>query len=180
MRTGWALTGACVAITISGVATAQESLVIKTGEIVYDRGGGTVGTISRVGDDEVIVDTGNAKVTLGLSSFLRRDGKLVLPMDRAALEAAAAKVQAEGDAAILPKLTPSASFYDANGELVGTIVSVEGQKVTIDTGTVKAALPLSAFVAGPKGAAIRSNRADFLAKIEARRPKAPETPTPKQ
>lgn len=178
MRTAWAPAGACIVMIISGAAAAQDSLGIKAGEIVYDRSGGTVGTISRVGNDEVIVDTGNAKVTLGLSSFLRRDGKLVLPVDRAALEAAAAKVQADGDAAILPKLTPGASFYDASGELVGAIVSVEGQKVTIDAGTVKAALPLSAFVAGPKGPEIRATRADFLAKLEAQRPKAREASKP--
>ena len=171
MRTGWALTGACLAACVSSVAVgADNQLAIETGETVYDRSGGTVGTIRSVNADVAVVDTGTAQVTLGLDSFRRRDGKLVLPMVRASLEAAAAKVQEKGDAEVRALLTPGATFYDATGEAVGTVAGIEGHKVTIEAGSLRAVLSLSAFDASPAGPAIRSTRAEFLAKLEASRP----------
>ena len=174
MRRGWALTGACLAVCVSSAAAgAENQLAIKAGEAVYDRSGGTVGTVRSVNNEVAVVDTGTARITLGLDSFRRRDGILVLPMDRAALEAAAAKVQEKGDADVRALLAPGATVFDAESESVGTVAGVDGQKITIETGALRAVLPLSAFVVSPAGPAIRSTRADFLAKLEATRPAPP-------
>lgn len=182
MRLFLAFGGAALALAAFGVSAAEPKdgsavsgagaanvIDVKSGETVYDRQGGTVGAVIRVGNDDAVVDTGMTKVTLGLDSFRRRDGKLVLPMDRAALEAAAGKVQAAGDGEILALLTPGASFYDCDGVAVGTIVSADAKQVVVEAGTLKAGLPLSAFVKGPEGARLSSTRADFLAKLEAQR-----------
>lgn len=150
-------------------AEGANALGIKPGEIVYDREGGRVATVRHVDDDSAVLDTGSVKITLGLGSFRRREGRLVLPMNRDALEAAAGKFQATGDAEILALLTPGAAFYDKAGVAVGTIVSADAKQVVVEAGTLKAGLPLSAFVKGPEGARLSASKGDFLAKLEAQR-----------
>lgn len=171
MRLNWVFAGALLALAPVGALAAETRNIIdvKVGEVVYDREGGTVATVRRVGEDDAVVDTGSAKVTLGLDSFRRRDGKLVLPMNRAALEAAAGKVQASGDGEVLALLTPGAAFYDRDGVAVGTIVSADAKQVMVEAGGFKAGLPVGAFTKSAEGARIGSTRADFLAKLEAQR-----------
>lgn len=180
MKKRLAIFGACVAL-MAASAVAQTNVVqVKPDETVYDREGGTIGTVASVGDDAATINTGTMKVTLGFGSFGRRDGKLTLPMKRDALEAAAGKVQSAGDDEMLSLLKPGASFFDVRGAAVGTVVSVEDKQVTVQAGVLQAGLPVAAFVKGPQGPAIRSTSADFLAALEAQRPKDAPKPDAKQ
>lgn len=164
------------ACSVSALADDPPGVGIKAGETVYDRSGGTVGTVASIKGDAVVIDTGTTKVTLGESSLRRRDGKLVLPMTRSVLEAESAKVQAGGDQAVAALMKPGSAFFDSAGAAVGTIVSVEGQSVVIEADGIKARLGLGAFDPGAKGASIRSTRADFLAKLAAQNAAAPPVP----
>lgn len=180
MKRRLVLLGACIAALASSISAQSNILQVKPDETVYDREGGTVGTVIAIDAETATVNTGTMKVTLGFDSFRRSNGKLTLPMNRAALETAAGKVQAAGDDEILPLLRPGAPFYDSQGQAVGTVVSVEGKQVTVEAGTLKATLPVSAFVKGTKGPAIRSTAADFMAKLEAQRPNVAPAPDSKQ
>ena len=115
MRLNWVFAGALLALAPVGALAAETRNIIdvKVGEVVYDREGGTVATVRRVGEDDAVVDTGSAKVTLGLDSFRRRDGKLVLPMNRAALGRPSAEAWVRAHAVMCAERTASTSVPPA-------------------------------------------------------------------
>lgn len=60
-------------------------------------------------------------------------------------------------------VTAGASVSDAKGGAVGTIASVTGDVAVIDTGTVKASVPTSAFAQSDKGLLIGMTKAELEA-----------------
>lgn len=81
-----------------------------------------------------------------------------------ALAAAPVAVNAQGTAA--PTLTVGATVYGPKGDVVGTIKSVEGGNVVVDTGKNAANLPVSSFGASAKGPVIGMTKADLDAALE--------------
>ncbi len=75
-------------------------------------------------------------------------------------------------AAVDPAVRVGAQVVDANGQPVGTIASVTGDLVVVDTGTNKASLPASAFGTGDKGLVIGMSRAELDAAVVEARTKA--------
>ncbi len=59
--------------------------------------------------------------------------------------------------------TVGATIYDAQGGTVGTIASTDGTNAVVDTGTVKAAVPLTSFGTGPKGPTLGMTKAELEA-----------------
>ncbi|WP_298673655.1 hypothetical protein [uncultured Sphingomonas sp.] len=67
-----------------------------------------------------------------------------------------------------------AIVYDAQGDVVGTIVSTDGTNAVVDTGTVKAALALSAFGTSPKGPTLGMTKAQLDAAASQQQPNSAE------
>jgi hypothetical protein len=168
------LSGALLSLAL----VAAEPLPI--GSSVYDPQGNVVGTIQSVQPDAVVLLVGSDKITLGLSSFRTRDGRLMIGLSRQALEAANARIQQNGDAEVRPLLTAGASIYDENGAVAGTVTAVDGDRISIKVDTITATFPISAFSKGPKGPQIKGNAADFSAGLKARLPAQPPFPKPAQ
>lgn len=89
-----------------------------------------------------------------------------LPMAASAQEAPAAPAAAESPAAPAAAAaaaapTAGATIYDAQGAVVGTIASVDGTNAIVDTGTVKAAVPLASFGTSPKGPTLGMTKAEL-------------------
>lgn len=61
--------------------------------------------------------------------------------------------------------TVGAKVFDAEGGEVGSVESVQGDIVTVSTGTARAGLPKSAFVAREKGLTIGMNKAQLEAAV---------------
>jgi hypothetical protein len=61
--------------------------------------------------------------------------------------------------------TVGAKVFDAEGGEVGSIESVQGDIVTVSTGTARAGLPKSAFVTREKGLTIGMNKAQLEAAV---------------
>ncbi|RSV17631.1 hypothetical protein CA236_09810 [Sphingomonas sp. ABOLG] len=59
--------------------------------------------------------------------------------------------------------TVGATVVDTQGNTVGTIASTDGTNAVVDTGTVKAAVPLSSFGTGPKGPTLAMTKAELEA-----------------
>ncbi|MBD3728932.1 MAG: hypothetical protein IE933_04430 [Sphingomonadales bacterium] len=69
-----------------------------------------------------------------------------------------------------PQVVAGATVYGPQGNVVGTIASVEGGVVTVDTGTHKAPLPEGAFGGGDKGPTITVTKDQLdgmMAEVEA-------------
>ncbi|WP_159976355.1 MULTISPECIES: hypothetical protein [unclassified Novosphingobium] len=84
----------------------------------------------------------------------------------ASLVPAAAMAQA-APAAAAASATPKvgAKVFDAEGGEVGTVEAIQGDVVTVSTGTARAGLPTSAFVAREKGLTIGMNKAQLEAAV---------------
>jgi hypothetical protein len=70
--------------------------------------------------------------------------------------------------------TAGAKVYDAEGNDVGTIETVQGDVVTVNTGTARAGLPKSAFVARDKGLTIGMTKSQLEAAVQGAQAKTGE------
>ena len=70
-----------------------------------------------------------------------------------------------GAASAAPAPTVGAKVYDPQGGEVGTVESVQGGVVTVNTGTARAGLPTSAFASREKGLTIGMNKAQIEAAV---------------
>lgn len=59
--------------------------------------------------------------------------------------------------------TVGATIVDPQGATVGTIASTDGTNAVVDTGTVKAAVPLTSFGTSPKGPTLAMTKAELEA-----------------
>lgn len=173
-RIAWALLP--IAIVAAVPAAAQQPSPVTVGAMIYDFDGGEVGTVQSVSGDAAVVSTGSARVTLGLRSFRLSQGRLVISMTRTQLEAAAQGAQARGDEEVRVQITPGAIIYDRNGAQAATVESVDGGRVTISAGAIRAVFPLSAFTAGPRGPQINRTAEEFQAALRERLPAQPPAP----
>jgi hypothetical protein len=87
----------------------------------------------------------------------------LVPVAVMAQEAAAPAAAAPAAAAATP--TVGAKVFDAEGGEVGSVESVQGDIVTVSTGTARAGLPKSAFVSREKGLTIGMNKAQLEAAV---------------
>ena len=81
----------------------------------------------------------------------------------ASLVPVAAVAQEAAAAAAAP--TVGAKVFDPEGQEVGTVESVQGDIVTVSTGTARAGLPASAFVTREKGLTIGMTKAQVEAAV---------------
>lgn len=81
----------------------------------------------------------------------------------ASLAPVAAVAQEAAAAAAAP--TVGAKVFDPEGQEVGTVESVQGDIVTVSTGTARAGLPASAFVTRDKGLTIGMTKAQVEAAV---------------
>lgn len=82
-------------------------------------------------------------------------------MNLAKMAVSAALATALLPAAALAQVAAGATVYGPQGSEVGTIVSIEGGTVMLDTGTYKAPLPENAFGKSEKGPTITVTRAQI-------------------
>lgn len=115
------------AAAIALAAPAAPALAQAAGTQVVDTSGGAVGTVVRVGGDNVVIRTDKHEVALPKSSFTAHEGKLLFGMTQAQLNAATEKSLAEAAAAI----APGATVKGSGGAVVGTIDAVDTETVTI-------------------------------------------------
>jgi len=79
------------AATQTGQVTQATAADIKAGVSVYDQTGTLVGKVDSVGADGAIVNTGEARAEVPLSSFGKSDKGLVVSVTKAELDAQAKK-----------------------------------------------------------------------------------------
>lgn len=85
------------------------------------------------------------------------------PLAATAQTATTPDAPAAGAAAAASGPTVGATVYDAQGGTVGTIASTDGTNAVVDTGTVKAAVPLTSFGTSPKGPTLGMTKAELEA-----------------
>lgn len=132
----------------SFAATTAE---VRPGMVVVDPSGGTVGTVTGVKGDVLILKTDKHEVHLPLASFTAHEGKLLFGMTAAQLNAETEKAMAAAAAAVVP----GAQVYGSDGTLAGTIEAIDTELVTIKlTSGETVRLPRSGIGGGANGATL--------------------------
>jgi myo-inositol-hexaphosphate 3-phosphohydrolase len=70
---------------------------------------------------------------------------------------------AQPKAATAADVKAGLSVYDQKGGVVGKIASISGKNAVLDTGTVKASIPISSFAKSDKGLVIGMTKAEIEA-----------------
>lgn len=108
---------------------------------------------------KTIIATAIAAATFAPGAVLAKQAPTPAPAETSAQSSPA---QAPA-AATAP--TVGAKVYDPTGAEVGTVEAVQGDIVTVTTGTARAGLPSSAFVTRAKGLTISMNKAQLEAAV---------------
>lgn len=143
-----ALAAAPAALAPGFAATAAE---VRPGMAVVDPSGGTVGTVTAVKGDNLVLKTDKHELHVPLASFTAHEGKLMFGMTAAQLNAEADKQMAAAAAAV----TVGADVYGSDGTLAGQIEAIDADLVTIKlTGGETVRVPRSGIAGGAKGATL--------------------------
>lgn len=118
---------AAAGLFIAAPAVAQARAGINVGMQVTDARGGPVGTVTAIRGTSLLVKTNKHEALLPTSSFTVSNGKLLMGMTQAQLDAQIEQSLAAANAAIVA----GANVKDLAGTSVGTIQSVADGKVTI-------------------------------------------------
>ena len=136
---------------MTGAAIAATPAEVKPGMQVVDPSGGTVGTVTAVKGDNLVLKTDRHELHLPLTSFTASEGKLLFGMTAAQLNAEADKQMAAASAAIVA----GAQVYGSDGTLAGQIEAVDAELVTIKlAGGAMVRLPRSSVGGSDKGAVL--------------------------
>lgn len=96
----------------------------------------------------------------------------VMAVVAAALAPSVAIAQPAPAANMNSPLAAGAVVYDPQGGVVGKVESLAGDNVVLDTGTVKATLPRTAFGSGAKGPSVNATKAQIEELVAASMAKA--------
>jgi len=131
-------------------ALAQAAGGFAAGTQVTDANGGMVGTVTAVNGDVVTIKTDRLETNLSKSSFAEKDGKLVIGMTQAQLNAAIEKDKAAAEAS----LAVGSPVKDSTGAAAGTIDAIDADFVTIKLASGKSVRLPRAGIAGSAGGAV--------------------------
>lgn len=143
-----ALAASPAAFAPLSAATAAEA---SPGMVVVDPAGGTVGTVTAVKGDNLVLKTDKHELHVPLASFTAHEGKLMFGMTAAQLNAEADKQMAAAAAAVAVE----ADVYGSDGTLAGKIEAIDSELVTIKlAGGETVRVPRSGIAGGAKGATL--------------------------
>lgn len=130
---------------------------------VKDSAGGEVGTVQSVDGQFVVIRTDRHEVRLPMSSLTPHQGRLLIGMTRADLNAQVDRMLAQSAAAI----APGATVRGSGGVEVATVEAVEGELVTLKLMSGELVrLPKSGVAAGPDGLVIGMTAAELKAAVQ--------------
>lgn len=157
--------GALSLASFSGAAMAQDAAAavkpnVATGVTVYGPQGNEVGNIVAMANGIATLDTGTYKVGLPLDRFgMNADKQTTVAVTKEQLNQMMADAQAKAAAQLDAALVTGAPVVDVDGVSLGSVGTVEGDKVTVETEWGAFALQKGAFQAG-NGNVIAQVKAD--------------------
>ncbi len=190
------LTLSIAAIALAGPALAQTTPApdaaaatakpnVTAGAKVVDAQGGDVGTIESVANGVATLSTGTHRAGIPIASFAQGDGKLVLALTKAQVDAQGAPIPAGANpasgaatattatagaattatASAAPTapatIAVGATVKDQTGAPVGTVKAVNGDMVTVASATASAQLPKKSFAQSGDSLVIGLTAAQF-------------------
>jgi preprotein translocase subunit YajC len=157
-----------VASLLLAAAPAAPALAkaeaFAVGTVVTDAKGGPVGTVTAVKGDVVTVHTDRLDANLAKASFTPNNGKLLVGLTQAELNAAVEKDQAAAAAS----LAVGAEIKGTGGAVLGTIDAIDAEFVTIKVASGnKVRIPRSGVVGSANGAVVGLTAEQLEAQVSA-------------
>lgn len=157
------LTTLIVAASLAAPALAA----ITVGATVKDTAGGVVGMVASVSGGNVVVDTGNHKVTIPETSFGTTPQGPLLAMTKAQLDAAAEAAMADQKAKLASAILPGATIRGTEGGIIGTITRLDGDFVMVKGGAGEARIPADGLMLQADGLHFGMSAAQFTEAVKA-------------
>lgn len=158
-----------VAAPLAGASAQQASNQVAAGQVavgmqVFDAAESPVGTITSRNGDNVTLKTDRHEIPQLAGSFSVQEGKAYFDMTQAQVNAEYEKMLAEAEAS----LVPGAPVKGMNGIKLGTIESIDAEKVVLklDSGQV-VQLPRSGVAGRADGAVVGITAEDLAKKVSA-------------
>lgn len=148
---------ACAAPVAAPAQTAPATAIMP-GMTVVDPSGATVGMITSVKGDQLVLKTDKHEVQLPASSFTPSKGKLLFALTQSQLNTQTEQAMADANA----KLVVGTKVYGDSGALVGTITAIDDQLFTLQlTGGKVIRMPLTAIAPRAEGAVLGITAAEL-------------------
>jgi preprotein translocase subunit YajC len=148
-------------------AQAATASAFSVGTQVTDANGGPVGTVTAVNGDIVTVKTDRVEANLSKASFTPNEGKLLVGLTQAELNAAVEKDKAAAEAS----LAVGSEVKGSGGATLGTIDAIDAEFVTIKLGSgSKVRIPRAGIVGAATGAVIGLTAEQLEAQVSAGQP----------
>ena len=154
-----ALSTFLAAAAIPAAAFAQ----LAAGATVYGPDGSAVGTVASVDAGTVMVDTGSYKAPLPENAFGKSDKGPTITVTKAQLDEMMAQQVAAANTARDAKLVAGAAVVSPKGAALGTIKSVDGDAVVLESPSGAVALKREHFALDANGALIALFTAEQVA-----------------
>lgn len=138
---------ATLATALAGTAFAQD-----VGETVYGPEGNAVGTVVSNADGVVTLDTGTHKAPLPVSAFGKGDKGPTITVTKAQIDAMIEEQLAAAAAQRDAALVAGAAVASAKGAPLGTVKSVDGDAVVVETAEGPVELKREHFAVDAAGA----------------------------
>ena len=154
-----AATAALATVFLPAAALAQ----VAAGATVYGPQGGEVGTVVSVDNGTVLVDTGVHKAPLPENAFGKGDKGPTITVTKAQIDAMMDEQIAAANAKRDAALVAGAAVVTAKGAPAGSIKSVEGDAVVLESPSGAVALKREHFAVDAQGALMALFTADQIA-----------------
>jgi hypothetical protein len=154
-----ALSTFLAAAVIPAAALAQ----VAAGATVYGPDGTAVGTVASIDGGTVMVDTGTYKAPLPADAFGKSDKGPTVTVTKAQIDEMMAQQVAAANTARDAKLVAGAAVVSPKGAALGTIKSVDGDAVVLDSPSGPVALKREHFALDANGALIALFTAEQVA-----------------
>lgn len=163
MRIFIAVASASLALTAPlSPALGQAAGGFAVGTQVTDANGGPVGTVTAVNGDVVTIKTDKFETNLSKSSFAESDGKLLVGMTQAELNAVIEKDKAAAEAS----LAVGSPVKGSAGTEVGTVEAIDAEFVTLKLSSGKSIrIPRTGIAGSANGAVIGLTAAELEAQV---------------
>ncbi|WP_057883813.1 hypothetical protein [Tsuneonella troitsensis] len=154
-----AVSAALATVILPAAAFAQ----VAAGAKVYGSDGAEVGTVVSVAGGVVTVDTGTHKAPLPENAFATSDKGPTITVTKAQVDSMMAEQLAAAAAKRDAALVAGTAVATANGTPTGTIKSVEGDAVVLESPSGAVALKREHFAVNAQGALVALFTADQIA-----------------
>lgn len=153
------------ALLFTAVPAAAQSAP-RVGATVTDQQGGTVGTITAVEGEVIVLRTDRHEARLPANSFTVTADGVTFSLTRDELNSRIDQALAQAAQA----LQVGATVRDRDGAVVGTVEAIDEQWVTVRLDGQPARLPRAAVAARPDGLSISTTVAELRAQLAASAP----------